>query len=984
MAGVSSVGGIVIPVMVIRGGDKAALIRLKAELMGVANTVREVNTSMAAQTVASGKATKGVKGFLKGMTNVRWALVNVALVAMTLKGIFNVLLKGAIELESGMANVRKTTGLNADQIDQLRREFIELSTILPIAAKDLAEIGVVAGQLGLGKDNVEEIRNFVSVVAMMSTATGMAAEDAARDLAKISQAFGMPIANAVNLASVINELENTSAATSQEISESMKRVGVSASQLGMSTEFVAALETTLISAGMKSSRAGTRMRSAINTIAADVGKFASLTNQTFDNFQEKLETNAEGALLDVVKAFIEMGVSSQKTATAVEYFGKIGGFAIATLAGDYDELERHVKTARDEMESGNSIIAETAAQLETTAMQWDMLTNSVKSHFLSTEGWVNKLLTQARNMGDIKRDIGVGNIRQFFSGAKETGRQEAQLYKVRAEELTDAMAEAGYSVKKQQDIFNRVFDAKDMRAVFDLLSLELEVAQGVSAANDELSDSQVNLGAKYSSGQDAVEDYAAKLAASNDIFGKSYEEVQALSWALADVEEKLTNSFTPEEIQIIKDMANSMNELKTATESVAEASKKMALVQGMVNKRLAADIANASDEYNSYKNYILAGEQAQLDNIFALEQAINKERLAQLRLEQATAKTNDTLNGQQDSYDAWVQTVHEFIKQTVSSGQSLGSNVTSAVKQYQTLLLGTSKFEGGADGSGESEALADLQNQREIAQLEYGLQYDQQRRDVDSYIEKLEGRTAKEFESSTAAILALSAIKGEVDRLVEKQEDIAAGWAEDQLAADLMAAGFENVKDLMAKDIDSLITLAGTLKDDFDAATTAFNNLKDAQTGYAFDDVDNQTSESAKIKMVKLPNGIYAEPSAAEQWFKDNPQDTQVTKPEDGGYEQYQETTAVGKAFSIVGSKEMRDFNLMLATGGKSILLQDYVANKNGESDSMSQDVNANITINRTVYDDDDTFARKVGKVLGELIRNPMGVNLGNGPSQIV
>ena len=196
------------------------------------------------------------KRVLKGATMYRWALVNLAMAGMVAYGAFRTLAVPAIQLESEMANVRKTTGFTREETDNLRMSMIELSKTLPMSAKELAQIAAVAGQLGIGEQGVKAVENFTNVVAMMTIATEMSAEVAAKNLAKISQAFDIPISNVNNLGSVINELSNTTAATSTEIVASMLRVGAAGANLGITAEFAAALGATLVDAGMRAERSG--------------------------------------------------------------------------------------------------------------------------------------------------------------------------------------------------------------------------------------------------------------------------------------------------------------------------------------------------------------------------------------------------------------------------------------------------------------------------------------------------------------------------------------------------------------------------------------------------------------------------------------------------------------------------------------------------------------------------------------------------------
>jgi hypothetical protein len=156
--------------------------------------------------------------------------------------------------EDGLYELRKTADLTKEEM-LLMGDAIELmAQRIPIARKELVEIAATAGRLGIqGRQN---ILNFTEVVAMMATATVLSADEAANALARVSNAFQLPIANVEYLGSIINELSNTTASNSREIVKSIENVGASGKMMGISIDAVAAMSATLIAAGMSSERSG--------------------------------------------------------------------------------------------------------------------------------------------------------------------------------------------------------------------------------------------------------------------------------------------------------------------------------------------------------------------------------------------------------------------------------------------------------------------------------------------------------------------------------------------------------------------------------------------------------------------------------------------------------------------------------------------------------------------------------------------------------
>jgi tubulin-specific chaperone A len=88
------------------------------------------------------------------------------------------------------ADVQKTTGLTAGEVDNLTESLTRLDTRTPI--EGLLEIATVAGRLDIAKDDILDFTREVdkAFVALGDELEGTA-EDVATDLARISGVFGV-------------------------------------------------------------------------------------------------------------------------------------------------------------------------------------------------------------------------------------------------------------------------------------------------------------------------------------------------------------------------------------------------------------------------------------------------------------------------------------------------------------------------------------------------------------------------------------------------------------------------------------------------------------------------------------------------------------------------------------------------------------------------------------------------------------------------
>jgi len=277
-----------------------------------------------------------------------------------------------IKFEDAMFDLRKTANLTKKQMDDIGSSISLLSLRIPIAADSLANMAATAGRLGIrGKDIIK----FTETVAQMSVATNLTAEDAAQALGKIAAAFSIPIENIDKIASAINELSNTTASTARDIVESMENVGAAGKLLGITEDQVAAMSATLIDMGMDASRSGTRIRRLLTELARKSETIEKDISGTFANWGETLREDPMEALMQYLKYLSEIEDPIERAILAHKHFGKVGGFAVNSLAQNYKKLEKNMKTAHNEMIYGGSLVEEYAIAINKTSSEMQRLAN---------------------------------------------------------------------------------------------------------------------------------------------------------------------------------------------------------------------------------------------------------------------------------------------------------------------------------------------------------------------------------------------------------------------------------------------------------------------------------------------------------------------------------------------------------------------------------------------------------------------------------
>ena len=282
-----------------------------------------------------------------------------------------------ISFQDALFEVRKTANLTIDQMNELGDALTKLSKDVPMAATALASIASEAGRLGIS--GTQNLLSFTKTVAKLSIATTLTADQAAEALAKIREAFGLPIAEIEKLGAIINELENTTAATTEEIVSAMKNIGAAGKMMGFTVDQAAALSATLVGAGMAGERAGTRLRRTFQQLAANASKITKFMGDQGKAWAEALERDPMQALMMYLKKLNEIPSRVQRMEKAHEHFGEIAGFAIATLAENYPQLVKNMETAHEELKWGTSLQKEYSIAITKTSAKLQVFQNRAEA-----------------------------------------------------------------------------------------------------------------------------------------------------------------------------------------------------------------------------------------------------------------------------------------------------------------------------------------------------------------------------------------------------------------------------------------------------------------------------------------------------------------------------------------------------------------------------------------------------------------------------
>lgn len=286
----------------------------------------------------------------------------------------------AVQFESAMSDVRKVVDFDTpQQFKEMGDDILRMSQELPMSAEGIAKIVAAGGQAGIARD---ELKSFATDAIKMGVAFDITAEQAGQMMANWRTAFGMGQDQVVQLADQINYLSNTTAASSDAISDIVTRVGPLGDVAGISASQIAAIGASMASVGVKSDVAATGIKNLALGLVAGAGAtksqqeaFAQL-GLSAEDVAKRMQTDAQGTIMDVLSRIKQLPKEAQATALS-DIFGKESIEAIAPLLTQLDNLQSNFSKVGDASQYAGSMEAEYQARAGTTANQLQLAKNNL-------------------------------------------------------------------------------------------------------------------------------------------------------------------------------------------------------------------------------------------------------------------------------------------------------------------------------------------------------------------------------------------------------------------------------------------------------------------------------------------------------------------------------------------------------------------------------------------------------------------------------
>lgn len=278
------------------------------------------------------------------------------------------------EMDQEMANVRKYTGMAAEQVEALNEEFKKMDT--RSSRQQLNKLAQEAGRLGM--QSQEDVMGFVRAADKINVALDELGEGATLTLSKLTNIFGDRERLGVEqsllaVGSVINELSQNSTASASYLAEFASRLGGVGAQAHMTTQQIMGYGAVLDSYNQKVESSSTALSQVIVRLYREPAKYAKVAGLDVKEFTDLLKQDANAALimfLETLNKAGDMDVLSPMFADMGEN-GSRAIQALATLAKHIDEVKSQQAEANKAFEEAVSIDKEFNVQNNTVQAQLD-------------------------------------------------------------------------------------------------------------------------------------------------------------------------------------------------------------------------------------------------------------------------------------------------------------------------------------------------------------------------------------------------------------------------------------------------------------------------------------------------------------------------------------------------------------------------------------------------------------------------------------
>lgn len=292
--------------------------------------------------------------------------------------------KSAIETETAWTGVTKTVDGTETQLEEVREELLNLSTVTSSSVADIMSVAEAAGQLGV---KVENVSAFTETMVRLGDSTNLSADEAATAIAQLYNVMGSDINTVDQFGSALVALGNNAATTEADILNMSTRIASSGKQVGLTEQEVLALATTLSSVGLEAEGGGSAISAVITQIDKDVAlnsdtlkTWANVAGMSVKDFKSLWQNDAMSAIQTVVKGMGDASAGGENLNVILDDLGVTSLRQTDTmkrLSNASELMSDMVNLSNESWKENISLTDESNKKYQTTEARMQQLKNTL-------------------------------------------------------------------------------------------------------------------------------------------------------------------------------------------------------------------------------------------------------------------------------------------------------------------------------------------------------------------------------------------------------------------------------------------------------------------------------------------------------------------------------------------------------------------------------------------------------------------------------
>lgn len=377
--------------------ERDVIVRVKAEIGAFKRDMAaaaDAAKKTATETEKAGKAAESGVGRLVQTAQKHdqaWNQVSNGMVASgtAIVGTLALTGKAAMDWESAWTGVTKTVDGTPAQLAEVEGGLRNLAKTLPSTHAEIAGVAEAAGQLGVARDDVV---GFTKTMIDLGESTNLTAEDAATNIAQISNVMGTMeregSKGVERFGSALVALGNDGASTEAEILSMAQRIAGAGASLNASEADVLALSNTLASMGVRAELGGgvatrvlLKMRTAVDEGGESLESFATVAGTSADEFAAKFSSSPMEALQLVAEGIArtnDAGGNLTATLSEMGIKGTEETQVMLALANSGDLLTESLELGAKAWDENSALVEEANKRYETAESRIAIAWNNIK------------------------------------------------------------------------------------------------------------------------------------------------------------------------------------------------------------------------------------------------------------------------------------------------------------------------------------------------------------------------------------------------------------------------------------------------------------------------------------------------------------------------------------------------------------------------------------------------------------------------------